>query len=91
MFSSSRFLSCDQFLKARIAADRIPYRFDLQHCRRNRTSILYLQQPLENGNRVVGSAQRSVNFRHAFLFNGPSNLDARLLLRTQVAFALMQS
>ena len=32
--------------------------------------IRYLQQPLENGNRVIGIPQESVNIRHCILFVG---------------------
>src|SRR5439155_11864627 len=53
-FPSSRFLFCGQFLKARIVADLIPDRIESQHRRSNRKVIRYLQQPPENGNRVIG-------------------------------------
>src|SRR6266568_5275995 len=59
-FPSSRFLFCRQFLEARIVADLIPARIEPQkrrsNLRQNRRgkAIRYLQQPLENGNRVIG-------------------------------------
>ncbi len=46
-----------QLLKARIIADLIPDRIKPQQRRSNRMGIRYLQQPLENGNRVVGISQ----------------------------------
>jgi hypothetical protein len=53
----SRFLFRRQLLKARIVADRIPHRIEPQQRRSNRKAIRYLQQPLENGNRVIGIPQ----------------------------------
>src|SRR5690349_4990339 len=53
--ADSRLLFCGQFLKARIVADLIPPRIESQQRRSNRNyDIRYLQQPLENGNRVIG-------------------------------------
>jgi hypothetical protein len=50
-----------QFLKTRIAADLVPHRIESQQRRSNRTQshILTgdLQQPVENGNRVIGVPQ----------------------------------
>jgi hypothetical protein len=44
-------------LESRVLADRIPDRVDLQQCRSNRSARGYLQQPRENGNRVIGITQ----------------------------------
>src|SRR5437588_10736984 len=55
--SDSWLLFCGQFLKTRIVSDLIPYRIESQERRSNRTAIRYLQQPLENGNRVIGIPQ----------------------------------
>jgi hypothetical protein len=54
---SSRFLFRGQFLKVRIVADLIPDWIESQQRRSNRTAIRYLQQPLENGNGVIGIPQ----------------------------------
>src|SRR6266576_102558 len=66
----SWFLFRGQFLKARIVADLIPHRIESQQRRSNRTGIRYLQQPLENRNRVIGIPQESVDIRHVLLFDG---------------------
>src|SRR6266567_3895231 len=43
-----------KLLKTRIVADLIPHRIEPQQRGRNRIGIGYLQQPLENRNRVIG-------------------------------------
>src|SRR6266550_8121313 len=67
---SSWFLFRGQFLKARIVPELIPDRIEPQQRRSNRIAVRYLQQPLENGNRVVGIPQLSVDARHVLLFPG---------------------
>ena len=57
IYLDSRFLFRGQFLKARIVADLVPDRIEPQQRRSNCTAIGYLQQPLENGNRVIGIPQ----------------------------------
>src|SRR6059058_3650123 len=60
-----------QFLKARIVADLIPDRIESQQRPSNGgKAIRYLQQPLENGNRVIGIPQQRVAARHVFLYLG---------------------
>jgi hypothetical protein len=51
---NSRRLPRGQFLKARIVADLIPHRVEPQKRRSERKATRYLQQPFENGNRVIG-------------------------------------
>ena len=48
-----------EFLKARIVADLVPDRIESQHRRskKQRTATRYLQQPFENGNRVIDIPQ----------------------------------
>ncbi|PYK32493.1 MAG: hypothetical protein DME54_15850 [Verrucomicrobia bacterium] len=59
IFWGSRFLFRGQFLKARIVADLVPDRIESQHRRskKQRTATRYLQQPFENGNRVIDIPQ----------------------------------
>src|SRR5206468_13012242 len=61
-----------EFLKARIVAHLIPHLIESQRRRskKHRTPVWYLEQPLENGNRVVGIAQQRVDARHILLFGG---------------------
>src|SRR6266496_451794 len=68
--SDSWLLFCGQFLKTTIVPDLIPDRIESQQRRSNRKGILYLQQPLENGNGVVGIPQQSVDLCRALLFDG---------------------
>src|SRR5207253_2946459 len=68
--SDSWLLFCRQFLKTRIVPDLIPDRIESQQRRSNRKGIRYPQQPLEDGNRVIGIPQQSVDLRHALLFGG---------------------
>src|SRR5712692_4245016 len=53
----SRFLFRGQFLKARIIPDLIPPRIEPQQRRSYGIPIRNLQQPLENGNCVVGISE----------------------------------
>src|SRR5206468_12555725 len=53
-----------EFLKPRFVADLIPDRIESQQSRSNRTPVWYLEQPLENGNRVIGIPQQRVDARH---------------------------
>src|SRR5437899_11456391 len=55
--SDSWLLFCSQFLKTRIVPDLIPDRIESQQRRSNRKAIWYPQQPLEDGNGVIGIAQ----------------------------------
>jgi hypothetical protein len=55
--SNSRLLFRDKFLKPRIVADWVPDRIEPQERRSERKATRYLQQPFENGNRVIGVPQ----------------------------------
>src|SRR6266481_1425901 len=67
----SRFaLFLAQPLESRVLADLIPDRVDLQQCWGNHVSKGYLQQPLENGNRVISIAQQSVDLCRGILLDG---------------------
>src|SRR5881398_2763671 len=68
--SDSWLLFCGQLLKTRIVPDLIPDRIESQQRRSNRKGIRYPQQSLEDGNRVIGIPQQSVDLRHALLFGG---------------------
>src|SRR6266496_3579074 len=54
LVQSSRLLFLAEFLEARIIPERIEHRIEPEQRGSNRTAIRYLQQPLENGNRVIG-------------------------------------
>src|SRR5438477_4751810 len=56
-----------EFLKARIVADLIPDRVESQQRRSNGTPIRYLQQPLEDGYRVMGIPQACGDRRYVVL------------------------
>src|SRR5439155_12670372 len=58
----------DQLLEARIIPERIEHWIESEQRRSNRNAIRYLQQTLENGNRVIGIPQKGVDARHYVLF-----------------------